>query len=219
MVNESEIDDWLDSDDESKASTPAPPPKPKPPPRAAASPAPRSPAFPPSSSSANATRDDRASDAPPTEAMRNVLLSPEAKKKPPPPPKPRDDATSASDRGGARGGDRRPQRDDAFPSHHEVNTALDPRARLDAVLKRPENVTCAECPTRNPCWASLNLGVFFCLNCSGVHRGLGVHVSKVRSTSMDKWSEENVAFMEKIGNSRANAYWEANVPPGAKPMA
>ena len=46
-----------------------------------------------------------------------------------------------------------------------------------------------------------------------------MHVSKVRSTSMDKWSEENVAFMEKIGNSRANAYWEANVPPGAKPTA
>ncbi|EEH55952.1 uncharacterized protein MICPUCDRAFT_18341, partial [Micromonas pusilla CCMP1545] len=89
--------------------------------------------------------------------------------------------------------------------------------RLNACLKRPENILCVDCPMRLPRWASLNLGVFMCTNCSGIHRGLGVHISRVRSTQLDKWTEDQVAFMEKMGNERANAYWEKNIPPGAKP--
>ena len=89
--------------------------------------------------------------------------------------------------------------------------------RLNVCLKRPENLVCADCPMRLPRWASLNLGIFMCTNCSGIHRGLGVHISRVRSTQLDKWTEQQVAFIERMGNVRANAYWEANLPAGAKP--
>ncbi|ABP00892.1 predicted protein, partial [Ostreococcus lucimarinus CCE9901] len=91
--------------------------------------------------------------------------------------------------------------------------------RLLECLKRPENLTCAECAMRLPRWASTSLGVFFCTNCSGSHRGLGVHISKVKSTTLDKWTEAQVAHMERVGNAKANAYWEANVRAGVKPGA
>jgi len=70
---------------------------------------------------------------------------------------------------------------------------------------------------RLPRWASTSLGVFFCTNCSGSHRGLGVHISKVKSTTLDKWTEEQVALMERMGNAVANGFWEAELEPGAKP--
>ena len=89
--------------------------------------------------------------------------------------------------------------------------------RLVDILKRPENLTCAECSSRLPRWASTSLGVFFCTSCSGSHRGLGVHISKVKSTTLDKWTEAQVDFVSRLGNARANAYWEANVPVGKKP--
>ena len=91
--------------------------------------------------------------------------------------------------------------------------------RLDACLKRPENQLCADCPSRQPRWASVNLGIFICTNCSGIHRSLGVHISFVRSTTLDTWKEKQVVDMETMGNDRANAYWEASLPPGAKPTS
>ena len=85
-----------------------------------------------------------------------------------------------------------------------------------------------------PRWASTNLGVFICTNCSvrsaasaaragwlqavthvtsqGIHRGLGVHISKVRSCALDKWTPELLTTMENIGNKRANEHWEHDVP-------
>lgn len=53
-------------------------------------------------------------------------------------------------------------------------------AELKKILSRPENRICADChETQMPTWASINCGVFICLKCSGIHRGLGVHISKV----------------------------------------
>lgn len=49
----------------------------------------------------------------------------------------------------------------------------------------------------------------------GIHRGLGVHISKVRSCALDKWTPELVAQMENIGNARANAYWRVFREPAA----
>ena len=63
----------------------------------------------------------------------------------------------------------------------------------------------------------MNLGVFICTNCSGIHRSLGVHISRVRSTQLDKWTEAQVDFMERMGNERANGFWEKNLPPNVKP--
>nr|XP_009775992.1 PREDICTED: probable ADP-ribosylation factor GTPase-activating protein AGD15 [Nicotiana sylvestris] len=65
---------------------------------------------------------------------------------------------------------------------------------------------------RAPRWASINLGIFICLQCSGIHRSLGVHISKVRSTTLDTWLPEQVAFMQCVGNEKSNNYWEADLP-------
>ena len=81
------------------------------------------------------------------------------------------------------------------------------------LLNRPENALCADCQKKVPKWASTNLGVFICIDCSGIHRSLGTHISFVRSCTLDEWSPEQAHFMESVGNAVANAYWEANLPP------
>ena len=91
------------------------------------------------------------------------------------------------------------------------------KARLQKLLNSPEyedNMYCADCRMRNPTWASTNLGVFVCLDCSAVHRAMGTHISKVKSTTLDRWTKGLVEGMEKMGNKRANAYWEAGIAPG-----
>eukprot|EP00312_Isochrysidales_sp_CCMP1244_P000788 CAMPEP_0196688936 /NCGR_PEP_ID=MMETSP1090-20130531/17587_1 /TAXON_ID=37098 /ORGANISM="Isochrysis sp, Strain CCMP1244" /LENGTH=153 /DNA_ID=CAMNT_0042027903 /DNA_START=47 /DNA_END=504 /DNA_ORIENTATION=+ len=89
------------------------------------------------------------------------------------------------------------------------------RKRLMALIKRPGNNRCADCPARlaQNAWASVNLGSFICFQCSGIHRNLGVHISKVRSLNLDSWNDDWVAQMERWGNTKATAYWEANIGP------
>ncbi|KAK8542712.1 hypothetical protein V6N13_136732 [Hibiscus sabdariffa] len=87
------------------------------------------------------------------------------------------------------------------------------RKILEGLLKNPENRECADCKSKGPRWASVNLGVFICMQCSGIHRSLGVHISKVRSANLDTWLPEQVAFIQSMGNGKANSYWEAELPP------
>jgi len=68
---------------------------------------------------------------------------------------------------------------------------------------------CADCASGLPAsWVSLNLGVFLCIDCSGQHRALGSHVSKVRSVHMDTPSAAEVAVLRRLGNGVANRVWE-----------
>ncbi|KXZ46998.1 hypothetical protein GPECTOR_39g492 [Gonium pectorale] len=83
---------------------------------------------------------------------------------------------------------------------------------LASILKEEGNKSCADCKTRNPTWASVNLGVFVCLTCSGIHRSLGVHISQVRSCNLDTWLPKQVEFCRVMGNVKGNRYWEARLP-------
>ncbi|KAI3542971.1 UBA/TS-N domain-containing protein [Colletotrichum filicis] len=74
----------------------------------------------------------------------------------------------------------------------------------DLVQSVPGNNLCADCQARNPAWASWSLGVFLCMRCAAIHRKLGTHISKVKSLSMDSWSNEQVENMKKVGNVRSN---------------
>ncbi|RCH84320.1 hypothetical protein CU098_001915 [Rhizopus stolonifer] len=81
------------------------------------------------------------------------------------------------------------------------------------------NTFCADCSSPFPDWCSLNLGVLLCIDCSGVHRSLGTHISKVRSLTLDSESltPERIQILKWIGNQRFNALWEPQ--PINKPVA
>ena len=68
----------------------------------------------------------------------------------------------------------------------------------------------------DPDWASINLGVLICIECSGVHRKLGSHISRVRSLDLDEWPPGHLAVMSALGNSMANSIWEQKLK-GPKP--
>jgi hypothetical protein len=73
---------------------------------------------------------------------------------------------------------------------------------------RALNPTCADCGAPNPDWASLNLCIVVCIECSGIHRSLGSHITKVRSLTLDKWSPNCYQLLMDVGNNYASCYWE-----------
>ncbi len=81
---------------------------------------------------------------------------------------------------------------------------------LAIVKSLPGNDKCAECGMKHPQWASVSFGTLFCLECSGIHRSLGVHISFVRSIAMDSWTESQLQIMRCGGNDRCNDYLKNN---------
>ena len=89
---------------------------------------------------------------------------------------------------------------------------------LKALVKLEGNKVCADCKrNKHPRWASWNLGVFVCIRCSGIHRGMGTHISRVKSVDLDAWTDEQLQSVLKWGNNRANRYWEAKLAVGHAP--
>ncbi|KAH9698332.1 ADP-ribosylation factor GTPase-activating protein AGD3 [Citrus sinensis] len=81
---------------------------------------------------------------------------------------------------------------------------------IDVLRRVCGNDRCADCGAPEPDWASLNLGVLVCIECSGVHRNLGVHISKVRSLTLDVkvWEPSVITLFQSLGNAFANSVWE-----------
>ena len=98
----------------------------------------------------------------------------------------------------------------------------DPSKLLQIVRDNDQgNRWCADCGSESKTeWVSINLGIVLCIECSGIHRSLGTHISKIRSLTLDtaSFSTDIVEVLLQIGNRISNMVWEAKLPEGQKPL-
>eukprot|EP01137_Pigoraptor_chileana_P031588 Opistho-2@19633 len=97
----------------------------------------------------------------------------------------------------------------AFPADAVITGATESYETLVKRLRKlPSNSKCVDCHAPNPDWVSINLGVLFCIDCSGAHRNMGVHFSKVRSLALDRLDSVTVRMLLLLGNDVANATFD-----------
>ncbi|XP_031219462.1 arf-GAP with coiled-coil, ANK repeat and PH domain-containing protein 2 isoform X8 [Mastomys coucha] len=104
------------------------------------------------------------------------------------------------------------------PSTGSLDSGNESKEKLlkgESALQRvqciPGNTSCCDCGLADPRWASINLGITLCIECSGIHRSLGVHFSKVRSLTLDTWEPELLKLMCELGNDVINRIYEAKL--------
>jgi hypothetical protein len=92
------------------------------------------------------------------------------------------------------------------------NFKTDQETSFEILRKIPGNLVCADCSSENPEWANISIGSLICIECSGVHRGLGNEMAtKVRSCILDAWTLDTLKFMQLHGNLKVNELYEHNL--------
>ncbi|XP_065666973.1 centaurin-gamma-1A isoform X4 [Hydra vulgaris] len=98
--------------------------------------------------------------------------------------------------------------DQTFQSERSQSTIDEFEVIQKRLISVVGNNFCADCSAPDPVWASMNLGILICIECSGVHRNLGSHLSRVRSLYLDEWQNETLSIMLLLGNTYANSIWQ-----------
>ncbi|XP_009978257.1 PREDICTED: arf-GAP with coiled-coil, ANK repeat and PH domain-containing protein 2 [Tauraco erythrolophus] len=117
-----------------------------------------------------------------------------------------------------KGDESEKQEKKSSPSTGSLESGSETKEKLlkgESALQRvqciPGNAACCDCGLTDPRWASINLGITLCIECSGIHRSLGVHFSKVRSLTLDSWEPELLKLMCELGNDVINRIYEAKL--------